>query len=84
MGMSSVCSLKTSHFFKVTRTLELRINCCFENTRHLLQTEGRTVDKKRFHSKNVREDLLRTTKHSTYKVKLVRGPYLGLFLIPFI
>ena len=36
------------------------------------------------HAKNVREDLLRTLNTSRYKVKLVRTPYLGLFMFLFI
>ena len=44
----------------VTRSIELRINSRFENTRHLKETERRNLDWKRFHSKNIREDLLGT------------------------
>ena len=34
----------------------------FQKTGHLTQTVGRSLQNKRFHSKNVREDLLRTLK----------------------
>ena len=36
--------LKTSHSFKVTSTIELRINSCLENTRHLTQTKEKSLD----------------------------------------
>ena len=38
MGIIQFVS-KTSHSFKFTRTIELRINSFFKNTRHLTQTE---------------------------------------------
>ena len=66
-------------FLKPATDDELRINSCFKNTRHLTQTKERSLDEKRFHSKNVREDLLHTLNTS-----LVRSPFLGLFKFPFI
>ena len=43
-GYYSVCFLKTSHSLKVTSTIELRINSCFENTRLLTQTKEKSLD----------------------------------------
>ena len=45
-GYNSVCfSLKTSHSLTLPGRLKIvRISCCFENTRHLTQTKGRSLD----------------------------------------
>ena len=57
---NSVCLLKPATLSRLQRRLNLvGINCCFKSTRHLTQTKGKSLDEKRFYSKNVREDLLR-------------------------
>ena len=58
---NSVCFSKLATPSKLQGRLNLvRIICCFKNTRHLTQTKGKSLDEKRFYSKNVSEDLLRT------------------------
>ena len=59
--------------------MELRINSWFKNILHLTQTKGRSLDYKRFYSKNVR-GFIAHSKHFTNNVKLVRSPYLGLLM----
>ena len=45
-GYNSVCLLKPVTPIKLPRRLNLvRISYCFENTRHLTQTKGRSLDK---------------------------------------
>ena len=44
-GYNSVCFLKPATPLRLPGRLNLvRISCCFENTRHLTQTKGRTLD----------------------------------------
>ena len=58
---NSVCFLKPATLSRLKRRLNLvRIKCGFKNTRHLTQTKGKSLDEKRFYSRNVREDSLRT------------------------
>ena len=45
MGINSVCFLKPATPLKLPGRLNIvRISCCFENTRHLTQTKGRSLD----------------------------------------
>ena len=44
-GYNSVCFVKAVTPLKLPRRLDIvRISCCFENTCHLTQTKGRSVD----------------------------------------
>ena len=70
---------------KVTNTIKLRINSCFESTRHLTQPKGRSPDEtEALALKECKRGFIAHSKHFIYKVKLVRSPYLGLFMFPFI
>ena len=62
---NSVSLLKAATPSKLQGRLNLvRINCCFKNTRQLIQTKEKSLDDKHFYSKIVREDLLRTLNTS--------------------
>ena len=44
-GNNSVCFLKQATPLTLPGRLKIiRISCCFENTRHLTQTKGRSLD----------------------------------------
>ena len=63
----------------------VRISCCFETTRHLAQTKGRSLDKiKGLPLKVWMRGFIAHSKHFTYMVELVRTPSPGLFMLAFI
>ena len=44
-GYNSVCFLKSATPLRLQGGLNIvRISCCFENTRHLTQTKGESLD----------------------------------------
>ena len=44
-GYNSVCFLKQATPLRLPGRMDIgRISCCFENTRHLTQTKGRSLD----------------------------------------
>ena len=61
MGIIQFVSYNQPHLqgYKDDRTY-LGLTVALKKTRHLTQTKGKSLDEKRFYSKNVREDLLRT------------------------
>ena len=85
-GYNSVSFLKQGTPLKLPGRLNLvRISCCFENTRHLTQTKGRSLDETEAPPLKVwMRGLIAQSKHFTSKVKLVKRPYLGLFMFAFI
>ena len=47
---NSVCFLKKANPLRLPgRLIVMRISCCFENTRHLTQTKGRSLDQTEAH-----------------------------------
>ena len=85
-GYNSLCFLKSVNLLRLPGRLNLvTISSCFKNTHHLTQTEGRSLDEKRFQSKNRRlRGFTAHSKHFTYMVKMVKTPYPGLFILAFI
>ena len=64
-GYNSVCFLKPATPLMLPGPLKLvRISGCFDNSRNLTQNKGGSLDERRFTSKNVKEDLLRTLNTS--------------------
>ena len=64
-GYNSVCFLKRATRLSLPGQLNLvMMNACFRNTRHLKQNKEVSLDERRFSSKNVKEDLLRTLNTS--------------------
>ena len=64
--------------------MELRINPSFE-THTPFDTNQRKKPSWEAHTlKECKRGFIAHSKHFTYKVKLIRSPYLGLFLFPFI
>ena len=82
---NSVCFLKPATPSKLQARLNLvRINCCFKNTRHLTQTKGKSLDlSEALLLKECIRGFIAHSKHLTYKLKLMRSPYLGLFNVTF-
>ena len=85
-GYNLACLLKPINPLRLPGRLNLvTISSCFGNTHHLTQTEGRSVDEKRFHSTNRREDLLCTLNISLQgnagKRALSRAVYVSFYLI---
>ena len=64
--------------------MELRYNSLFQKTGHLTQTGKKKPATEALPLKECNRGFIAHTTHFTYKVKLVRSPYLGLFMIPFI
>ena len=64
-GYNSVCFLKPVNPLKLPGRLNLvRISCCFENTRHLTQTKGRSLDETKAPPlKVLRRGLIAQSKH---------------------
>ena len=85
-GYNSVCFLKPATPVRLQGRLKIvRISCCFENTRHLTQTKGRILDETEALPLKVRmRGLIAQSKHSNWKVKLLRSPYLVLYMFAFI
>ena len=81
---------KTRHSFKVTKKIEGRLNlgrisCCFENTRHLTPTKGRSLyETEAFPLKVWMRGFIVESKHFTLKVKMLSSSYLGMFSFHFI
>ena len=62
----------------------VRISCCFENARHLTQTKGRSLNETSAPPLKVwMRGCIARSKHFTWKVKLLRSPYIGLFMFAF-
>ena len=84
-GYNSVCLFKPVNPLRLPGRLNLvTISSCFGNTHYLTQTEGRSVDEKRFQSTNGREDLLRTLNISLQgkagESALSRAVYVSFYL----
>ena len=79
-GYDSVCFLKPVTPLKLPGRLNLvRISCCFENTRHLTQTKGRSLNKTEAPPlKEYKSGFIAHSKQFTEKVKLLRSLYPGL------
>ena len=86
LGYNSVCLLKPATPFRLPGRLNLeRTSCCFKNIRHLQATKGRSLDETEVPPLKVwMRGLIAQSKHFTSKVKLLRSPFLGLFMFPFI
>ena len=52
--------LKPGDFFNIARAISLRINSCFKNTRHFIQSKEKSLYEKGWLSKNGTEDLFGT------------------------
>ena len=82
-GYNSVCFLKPATPSRLQGRLNLaRINCCFRNTRHWTQTKGKSLDQSEvLLLKECKRGFIVHSKHLTYKIKLMRSPYLWLFYV---
>ena len=85
-GYNSACFLKPATRLRLPGRLNLvRISCCFKNTRHLTQTKRRSLDETKAPPLKVwMRGFILQSRHFTSKVKLLRSPFLGRFIIPFI
>ena len=84
-GYNSLFCLKQATLLTLPGRLKIvRISCCFETTRHLTQTKGRSLDETKAPSLKVwLRGLYAQSIHFTEKVKLLRSPFLGLFFVHF-
>ena len=80
---NSVCFLKQATSLRLPERLnKMRISGCFENTRLLTQTKARSLNETEAHPLVVwMRELITHSYHFTEKVKLLRSPYLRLFML---